>query len=275
MTPAAGIVTAKMADSRKPLVPALERGLAIVEMLAKSRSGLTLSQLTRYLELPKSSVFCLLRTLEAAGYVYREAELGKYRISLRVCSLAHMALGGIPLREIARPYLRCLSESTGLTVHMAVLEQGTCTLIEKMSRPEVKPVATWVGKHLSLHCTALGKALSAYIPDEELQTLIREQGLLRHNDNTICSLKRLRTELAHVRERGYAIDDEEEEIGVRCIGVPVLNSRREALAAVSLVATTTQLHAENLQSLAGTLIGVAKDISGQVVHQGTEAQFGG
>lgn len=266
MIDAAAIVIVKMADSKKPLVPALERGLAIIEMLAKSRSGLTLSQLTRYLELPKSSAFCLLRTLESAGYIYREGDLGKYRISLRVCSLAHMALGGIRLREIARPHLRCLSESTGLTVHMAVLEHGACTLVEKMARPEVKPVATWIGKHLGLHCTALGKALSAYIPDEEFQILIREQGLLRHNDNTICSLKRLRAELDNVRERGYAVDDEEEEIGVRCIGAPVLNSRREALAAISLVATTAQLHSGNLQGLASALVGVANEIAGQAAH---------
>ncbi|MGI8989919.1 MAG: IclR family transcriptional regulator [Bryobacteraceae bacterium] len=253
-----------MEAAKKSSVPALQRGLAVIELLARSRGGLTLSQVTRYLELPKSSVFCLLHTLDDSGFVYRDGDSGKYRLSLRVCGLADLALNGIGLREQARPYLRRLADSSGMTVHLAVLEKGTCILIEKISPPGVSLVATWVGKHMSFHCTALGKALAAYLPEEELDSLIREHGLQRHNDFTIHSAKRLKKELASVRERGYAIDDEEEEIGVRCAGVPILDAAGQAVAAVSVVASVTELHAGNMDRIARHLMAVAGDISEQV-----------
>src|SRR5438445_7680184 len=200
-----------MESTKRNSVPALERGLRIIELLPKSRGGMTLSQLARNLGLPKSSVHCLLHTLQTSGYVYRDSESGKYRVSLRVCGLAQMALNGIALREHAKPHMQNLVRAIRMTVHLAVLEQGACILIEKVSPPEVGRIATWTGKHLSLHCTAVGKALAAYLPEEQLDALLREQGLLRHNDNTICSVSRLKREFATIRGRGYALDDEEEE----------------------------------------------------------------
>lgn len=249
-----------MEKASKSLVPSLERGLRILELLPKKRGGLTLSQLTRYLELPKSSTYCLLRTLESSGYVCRDPVTSKYRVSLRVCTLAHMALNGIGLREQSRPYLLRLAESTRLTVHMGLLEQSSCVLIEKIAPPGVTRVATFVGKHLSLHCTAVGKVLAAYLSEEQLDAIVREQGLVRHNDNTICSPRRLKQELALVRERGYAVDDEEEEIEVRCIGAPVFDGAN-VVAAISLVGTTEQVHSGNLDQLARQLMAMAGAIA--------------
>lgn len=249
-----------MESNNKPSAPALERGLLILEALAKSRGGLTLSQLTRYLHLPKSSVFCLLRTLEQFGYLCRDAESGKYTVTLRICTLANMALNGFSLREKAKPFLRRLCEATRLTVHMGVLEQASCVLIEKISPPGTVPVATWVGKHLSLHCTALGKAVSAYLPEAQLEASVHEHGFLRHNENTISSLKRFKQDLAIVRERGYALDDEEEEIGIRCIGAPIFHGSR-AIGGISIVGTTNEIHGERLASLAMLVNQTANEIS--------------
>jgi len=250
-----------MESTKKNSVPALERGLRILELLPKSRGGLTLSQLTRYLGLPKSSVHCLLHTLQDSGYVYKDADTGKFRVSLRVCALANMALNAIGLREQAKPHLQNLAKSLRMTVHLAVMEQGACILIEKVSPPEVTRIATWTGKHLSLHCTAVGKALAAYLPEEQLDALIREQGLLRHNDNTICSAPRLKRELAIIRQRGYALDDEEEEINVRCLGAPILDEKGNAIAAISIVGTTLQVHDRNVDSLARQVIATANKIA--------------
>lgn len=252
-----------MESPMKSTAPALERGLAILEALAKSRGGLTLSQLTRYLDLPKSSAFCLLRTLEQAGYIFRDPDSGKYSVSLRICQLANLALNGIGLREKARPLLRRLCEETRLTVHMAILEHGSCVLIEKMSPSGVYPIATWVGKQLDLHCTAIGKAIAAYLPEDTLTDLLREQGLLRHNENTICSIARLKRELALVRERRYSLDDEEEEISVRCIGAPLFDGST-VVGAMSLVGTTGEIDGDTLQPLASLVIETAARISEQL-----------
>lgn len=249
-----------MENSGKSSAPALERGLAILEALARSRGGLSLSQLTRYLDLPKSSVFCLLRTLENCGYLFRNPDSGKYTVSLRVCNLANLALSGINLRDQARPYLRRLCEETRLTVHMAILEQGSCVLIEKIAPSGVSPIASWIGKHLSLHCTAVGKAVAAYLPEEQLTKILREQGLLRHNENTICSVKRLKQDLELVRQRRYALDDQEEEISMRCIGAPLFD-RENVIGALSLVATTNDIHSGTLTALAANVIQTASRIS--------------
>ena len=249
-----------MENSSKATAPALERGLAVLEAIARSRGGLTLSQLTRYLDLPKSSTFCLLRTLEQCGYLFRDIDTGKYSVSLRVCHLANLALSGIGIREKARPYLRRLSEESRLTVHMGILENGSCLLIEKMTPAGVYPIATWVGKHLSLHCTAIGKAICAYLPDEALNGLLREQGLMRHNENTICSIKRLKLDLANVRQRGYAMDDEEEEISIRCIGAALFEDGK-VVGGLSLVGTTNEIHGGTIDHLASMLVHTARQIS--------------
>lgn len=251
-----------MENAKKSSVPSLERGFAIVEFLAKTNGGLKPSRIARGLKLPKSSVHCLLETLQNLGYIYRSLSSGRYRVSLRVCALAQMALSEISLIDLARPHLRRLMESTNLTIHMAALmEDGSCILIEKISPPNAPHVATWIGKHLSLHCTALGKAVAAHLPERELDTLIREQGLLRHNDNTICTARRLKQELAAVRERGYALDEEEEEINMRCVGSPVIDCTDKAIAAVSVVGTVSQLNAGNLNHLARQVVAAAREIS--------------
>src|SRR5271155_2186724 len=110
-----------MDNTKKSSVPSLERGFAIMEYLAKSNGGMTLSQIARVLKLPKSSVYCLLGTLQNLGYVYRGLSSNRYRVSLRVCALAQMALNEISLVDLARPHLRRLTESTGLTTHLAAL----------------------------------------------------------------------------------------------------------------------------------------------------------
>ena len=255
-----------MLAERTQSVPALERGLAILEHLTKCRHGQTLSQLTRQLRLPKSSVHCLLLTFERHGYLYRDEASGRYRMGLRVCDLANTAIEGIQVREQAAPFLSRLRTSTGLTGHMAILEGGEVVLIEKMETPKFR-VNSWIGKRMDLHCTALGKALMAYLPDEQVESLVRSRGMLRHNDNTIGSIRRLKQELEQVRRQGYAVDDEEEEINVRCIGAPILNSHNQAIAAISITGTVADIHADSRDDLIASVKETASAIAAQLLQR--------
>src|SRR5580698_8455275 len=126
-----------MSELKTQSVPALERGLLILESLSKSWHGITISQLTRNLGLPRSSMHALLLTFERNGYVYHDEASGRYRLGLRMCELANAALESIKLREQAAPLLVRLRNSTGLTVHLAILEREEVVLIEKMESPEV------------------------------------------------------------------------------------------------------------------------------------------
>jgi DNA-binding IclR family transcriptional regulator len=243
-------------------VPALERGLLILEFLAQSRRGVTLSQLTRKLQLPRSSGHALLLTYQRTGYVQRCEKTGRYCLGLRLQSLANLALGGTSLRTQAAPFLHQLMRDTGLTVHMAVMEDGEAILIDRVEAPGAHHLATWVGKRMGLHCTALGKSLIAELPSDLLDELIRKQGLMRYNENTIASRRALRLACENVQKLGYAIDDEEEEIGVRCIGAPVRNSAKEVVAAISISGTKAQL--DNIPARAAQVIGAAGALSRQI-----------
>ncbi len=181
-----------------------------------------------------------------------------------------MALGGMSLRGHAAPILQQLMQDTGLTVHLAVLEEGEVILIDRIEPPGTQRLATWVGKRMGLHCTALGKALIAHLPAAELDDLIRKQGLIRYNENTIASRRTLRMACEQIQQLGYAVDDEEEEIGVRCIGAPVHNGAGEVVAAISISGTKVQL--ENIPSRATRVVEAATLLSQHISPLSHERQ---
>jgi DNA-binding IclR family transcriptional regulator len=250
-----------MSGLKTPSVPALERALLIVELLAASRAGMTLAEIAHHLHLPKSSVHCLLLTLERHGYLHRHERSNRYLFGTKFFSLGNMALSGLDLRETAAPFLRALMEATRLTVHMAILERFEAVLIDKVEPPGIFKLATWLGKRMDVHCTGVGKALIAHLPDDELDLLVREQGLPRHNDNTVVSLRKLKEDLACIRKLGYSTDDEEDEVGLRCIGSPVFDRAGKVVAAASISGTTTQIREDNSQALALELKRTAAAIS--------------
>jgi DNA-binding IclR family transcriptional regulator len=250
-----------MPTRKTPSAPSLERGLSVMELLANSRNGLPLADLARQLALPKSSVHCLLLTLERRGYLHRNERTNRYLFGLRLFSLANMALSGLEVRERAAPFLHKLAEKTRLTVHLAIPEQNEAVLLDKVEPLGAIRLATWLGKRMDVHCTALGKALIAHLPQEELDRLIRERGLPRHNDNSIVSPKKLKEELERVRKLGYSTDNEEDEVGMRCIGAPVFDDVGSVVAAVSISGTTSQVTDENSSALVEQVCNTAVAVS--------------
>jgi DNA-binding IclR family transcriptional regulator len=180
-------------------------------------------------------------------------------LSSRLRTVANMALGGINLREHCTPLLYQLMQKTGLTVHLGVLEEGEAILIDKISPAGAARINTWVGKKIPLHCTALGKAFISYLPPAEFDSLIAKQGLMRHNDNTIASVRKLRMACERVRLQGYAVDDEEEEIGQRCVGAPVRNRKGEVVAAFSASGPKGQI--EDVSTIGAMVMETAASLS--------------
>ena len=240
-------------------VPALERGLLNLELLAQSRRGVTLSQLTRKLQLSRSTVHALLLTYQRCGYIQREKESGRYCLGWRLFTLANMALCRNCLREQFSSILYRLMLDSGLTVHFAVMVEGEVILIDRIQPPREPKLASWVGKRMGIHCTALGKALIAHLPAPELDELIAKHGLCRYNENTIASPRKLREACEQVRRLGYALDDEEEEIGTRCVGAPVYNADGEVAAAISISGTKAEL--EDIPGKAALVVHAAASLS--------------
>jgi DNA-binding IclR family transcriptional regulator len=248
--------------------------MRVLEFLAHSKRGASVSNISRSLALPKSSTFMLLKTLEQEGYLQRSAWSGKFYFGVRLVRLCRSALANLDLREVARPWLTNLMRQTGITVHLAVLEGNEAVIIDRISPPGSTAGADWVSRRLDVNCTGVGKALAAYLPEEQFERLITAQRFARHNDNTIVTVPGLKKELYKVREQGYALDDEEDEIGVRCVGVPILDSHQQAFAAISLAGTTQLIPLERVASLANSLKQTASEISFQIRSPHGE-EFGG
>jgi DNA-binding IclR family transcriptional regulator len=219
-------------------------------MLAQCKQGLPLPEVARNLGVPKSSTHCLLLTLEREGYLQRDMETRRYVFGMKIFSLANITLAGTKLREQAAPYLRALMSRTRLTVHLAIRDEDDAVVIEKIDPPGLMRLATWVGKRMDLHCTGVGKALLAYLPGEEFSRLMAKHPLPRHNENTIVALGKLREQLSNIRQVGYSFDDEEDELGLRCIGAPVVGYEGHVVGAISVAGTTSQMHQGNIADLA-------------------------
>ena len=146
---------------------AVERALNILENVAHRRDGLTNSEISRKLAIPKSSASCILRTLERRGYLRRDAETGHYKLGLKILSLGGDAQSNLDIADLAPPFMRSLVERVQLTAHLAVLDQGEAVYIEKVEAPGFFKVNTWVGRRMYLHSTSVGKALLAWLPKQE------------------------------------------------------------------------------------------------------------
>jgi DNA-binding IclR family transcriptional regulator len=259
-----GVGTMKLqgmpSPSESPSV-AVERALAILEAVAQASDGLSNAELSRKLQIPKSSASYILRTLEKQGYLNRISETGKYRVGLKVLSLSRGALSGIDVREVALPIMRHLMEKTNLTCHLAILDGPDAVYIEKVEPQGFIRMDTWVGRRMRVHATSVGKALVAHVPQERLEKILAERSMERRTVKTITTLPRLLKDLEKVRQQGYAVDDEENNIGARCLGAPVFSQDGAIEASIGLSGTIHQVNEQTMPRILEALKDAARHIS--------------
>lgn len=240
---------------------AVERALAMLEAIAERDNGMTNAEISRRLEMPKSSASYILRVLERRGYLRRDIETNKYRLGLKALSLSRGALDGLDIRRIALPALQSLVERSHLTAHLAVLDHGEAVYVERVEAPGFVRMNTWVGRHMPIHCTSVGKALVAWLPEAEIKAILKESGMRKRTSKTITVCTRYLQELSRVREQGYAVDDEENNYGVRCVAAPIFDSPGRAVASVGVSGTTTQNDLDHLPKVAELVKEAARKIS--------------
>ena len=246
---------------------AVERALAMLEAVAAESEGLSNAEISRKLQIPKSSASYILRTLEKQAYLNRDPDTGKYRVGLKILSLSRGALSGIDVREVALPIMRHLMEKTNLTCHLAILDGPEAVYIEKVEPQGFIRMDTWVGRRMRVHATSVGKALVAHIPEERLQKILADRGMEKRTPKTITTVPRLLKELEKVRSQGYAIDDEENNVGARCLGAPVFNQSGGIEASVGLSGTTNQVNAHSMPRIIEALKDAARHISMQLGYR--------
>src|SRR5258708_33938026 len=163
---------------------AVERALNILEAAAHRREGLTNSEISRKLGIPKSSASYILRTLDRRGYLRRDGETGRYRLGLKILSLGGDGLVNLDLAQIALPFMQALQERIHLTVHLAVLDQGEAVYIEKVEAPGCFKVNNWVGRRIYLNSTSVGKCLVAWLPKPDRESFLHQQALKNQTPTT-------------------------------------------------------------------------------------------
>jgi IclR family acetate operon transcriptional repressor len=235
-------------------------------LVEQGQNGLTARELAQMLGAPRTSVADLLKVLEGRGFVAPTAEGRGWRLDFRVAQLGNAYLHEFSVREVGRTAMRELSRRTGLTTQMAVLDHTDIVYIERQdaSRRRSEPrVVTDIGSRLPAYCTSLGKAMLAYLPDDEVDRLYDSAGAFSpRTKNTITSLARLKSELAAIRRRGWAVDLEETTEGVVCIGSPILGADGRPEAAISLAGLSAGMPAATVESLGRTVARTASLVSG-------------
>jgi len=242
-------------------LPAVDRAMSLFELLADSQTGLTLSQLSRKLDIPKSTAHYLLHTLSTRGYVQRDADGHRYSLGLRLADVAHVDTAESSLRALALPYLQQTVARLDLTATVAVRRSAESVIVARVESRQDAGGGAWVGRHMDLHCTAQGKALLAALSEDEVGKLFAGRELARFTPKTITSLPALKAHLAEIRVNGYAVNDEENVVGVRAVAAPVVDSFGSVIACVSVRGTTRQISCHSLRQLGREMISVSREIS--------------
>jgi len=236
-------------------IQSLARGLKILDLLGRSREGVSNTELAAALGVDKGSASRLASTLARYGYAEKDTATRRYRLGPQVVSLGRSLLLGMPLREAARPFLRQLTERTGECSHLAVLMQGKALYIDQVESPATLRVNVQVGQTAPLHCTALGKILLAY------SDLEPPAPLEAFTPRTLTDPDRLAKHLAQVRQQGYAVDDEEYDPGVRCVAVPVHDLRGVVVGAIGISGPASRMSRERTAELAAAVVEIGRALS--------------
>ena len=243
-------------------VPAVERAFDLLELLVYSDKGLTLSELSRRLAIPKSSTHYLVSTLVKRGFLQRGKDGHHLSLGYRISEFGSVFTAESQLRTTCRPFMVALSRKLDLTSTIAVLaglEAVTISVVESSHDDGIG--GAWVGVHSGVHCTAHGKALIAYHSDQELEKLLGKRKLAIFTPKTIATLDELKAALQKVRDNGYATNDEEHVPGARAVSAPIFECTGTVVASLAVRALDSRMPVSSLEYFGKEVASVAHEIS--------------
>ncbi|MEN8113289.1 MAG: IclR family transcriptional regulator [Actinomycetota bacterium] len=236
----------------------VHRALRVLNELAEAPK--TAEQLATSLGVHRTTALRILQVLESEGFVARNDQ-HVYRLGARVLSLGQQALEGIDLRDAASDAMRHLNEVTGHTIHLAVLEGAHVVYVDKREAADSVRMQSRIGQVAAIHCTAVGKAIVANLPPVQQTKVIAALDFEAKTDRTLSDVDSFRRELERTRERGYAVDDRENEQFVNCIGVPIIGAGGVVHGAMSISVTTVIRDLDALLDFVPDLIAVGSEVS--------------
>ena len=251
---------------RKYNITALQRGLQLLKLFTQSERGLTTMQVARLTGLPVSTTHRFLVNLESSGFLNCNAS-GVYHLGLACFAVGQAALGQLDIRRLSLPYLLDLNQQTRETIHLTVRYGLTAVYVEKIDSPEHLRLHSRIGAAVPLYCTAVGKVMLAYMPEQEREQVLQQLDLKRMTANTAGSLQELQTELQRVRKNGYACDLEEHELHIRCIAAPIRNHEGAVQSSLSITAPLVRMPVARLRQLAPLIQEAGQRMSTELGYQ--------
>lgn len=241
-------------------VRSVSRALHILGVLAESQGGMGVTEMGEQIGLNASTVHRLLNTLLEQGFVRQDSESKKYLLGAQCLRLGYAALSHFDIRDESVAQLRKLSEEVKESANLALLTGDEATYVAQVPATRSVQMFTQLGSHVPLHCTGVGKVILANLPESAVSELL-DGKLIAYTDATITDKAQLAAELEAVRQRGYAIDDEEREIGVRCVSAPVFRADGEVIGAVSISGPSARVSPERDEELSQHVVETASAIS--------------
>ncbi len=239
-------------------IQSLARGLKILELLAAASGGMSTTELAEQLDVDKGSASRMVQTLARYGYAEKDTDNRRYRLGPQIVRLSQSLLARMPLRDMARPILHHLVDSTNECAHLAILAQGQAFYIDQVASSATLRVNAEIGTLAPLHCTALGKVLLAF-GNSPLPGQLRA-----YTPRTMTSPDLLQAHLEQTRRQGYAVDDEEFDYGVRCIAAPVYDFSGKMIAAIGISGPSNRMSLERIPDLAVRVVEAGQAVSNRL-----------
>lgn len=250
----------------------LERGLCVIEATVAMGGAASVAEIARKTALPRSTAHHILRALVDFGYLVQDGGAQPYRLGPRLFRLTGHTWTKEQLAEIAMPYLDELSRRTGEGTSLAILRDGVVTIVAKRESEGAVRVVQEVGARRPIYCTAVGKALAAWLPAPELDGVIARTVFEKKTARTITTPAAFRRELARIRMTGFAIDNEEHIAGIRCIATPIRDHSGDVCASLCVVGPTSRFPQRRLGEIRKALAAVAVELSARLGYGSTDTQ---
>lgn len=252
-----------MTDSGKhgTHVKSVERALQLIGLLAEESREVSLTEISNKLGWPKSTTHGIISTLCDYRFVDQSPQTGWYRLGIRLFELGHKVGQNWDIREIARPVMQKLNEKFGEMVQLATEDAGEVFYIEKIDSVHIIRIVSDIGKRLPMHCSGLGKAMLAYRSQAEVKRVLTQKGMKIMTQHTITGLIEMNRELEKVRKQGFAIDDQEIMLGLRCVAAPIRDGNGDVRYGISVSGLAERLTGDYFERIKNGVIEAAAEIS--------------
>jgi len=238
------------------------KGMRVLELLSDNEA-LTVTQVAKLMDINRASSHRFLSTLREIGYVEKD-DSSRYYLTPKVIELGMKVLDRFEIRKIAHPFLQEVAAKFNETINLGYFNGEEVLTIDKIDSTEILRMDTGIGGREPAYCTSLGKAILAFLPDTLLEAYLQAMQLTAFTPNTVIAKDKLKEELMHIKENGYAIDDEELSVGLRCVGAPLFNHKGQALYAISISGPSIRMGSKRMEEMQRELKKICNNLSGKM-----------